>query len=36
VSAVMGRSDQHVRAELARSGARAIPAGADCYWAYGS
>jgi len=36
VIAVMGRSEQHVRAELARSGARAIPAGADCYWAYGS
>jgi len=36
VIALMGRSEQHVRAELARSGARAIPAGADCYWAYGS
>jgi thioredoxin family protein len=36
VIAVMGRSEQHVRAELSRSGARAIPAGADCYWTYGS
>jgi len=36
VIAVMGRSEQQVRAELSRSGARAIPAGADCYWAYGS
>jgi 2-hydroxychromene-2-carboxylate isomerase len=35
VIAVMGRSEQHVRAELSRH-ARAIPAGADCYWAYGS
>jgi hypothetical protein len=35
VVAVMGRSEQHVRAELSRH-ARAIPAGADCYWAYGS
>jgi hypothetical protein len=33
---VIGRSEQQVRAELSRSGARAIPAGADCYWAYGS
>ncbi len=35
VVAVMRRSEQHVRAELAKH-ARAIPAGADCYWAYGS
>lgn len=35
VIAVMGRSEQYVRAELSKH-ARAIPAGADCYWAYGS
>jgi len=35
VIAVMGRSAQEVRADLARH-ARAIPAGADCYWVYGS
>jgi 2-hydroxychromene-2-carboxylate isomerase len=35
VVAVMRRSEQHVRAELSKH-ARAIPAGADCYWAYGS
>jgi predicted DsbA family dithiol-disulfide isomerase len=35
VIALMGRPEQQVRAELSRH-ARAIPAGADCYWAYGS
>ncbi len=35
VIAVMRRSEQRVRAELSKH-ARAIPAGADCYWTYGS
>jgi predicted DsbA family dithiol-disulfide isomerase len=35
IVAVMERGEQSVRAALAKV-ARSIPAGADCYWAYGS